>query len=96
MLNGKQNAGQIADTIIEELGNHALNKSHARHLSAEKCENMGLEIFKLEGDSKLQNAVLSVHHSYVHTLSATNAYKIIENHNGIAFIQSEQRVMIKG
>lgn len=96
MLNGKQNAEQIADTIIEELGNHALNKSHARHLSAQKCENMGLQIIKLEDDPKLQDAVLSVHHAYVHTLSATNAYKIIENHNGIAFIQSEQRVIIKG
>jgi len=96
MLDGQQNPDQIADIIIEELGNHALNKSHARHLSAEKCENMGLKIVKLEDDPKLQDAVLSLHHAYVHTLSATNAYKIIENQNGIAFIQSEQRVMIKG
>jgi hypothetical protein len=50
---------------------------------------------KLEDDPKLQDAVLSIHHACIHTLTATNAYKIIENHNGIAFIQSEQQVLIQ-
>ena len=35
----------------------------------------------------MQDAVLSVHHACIHTLAATQALKIIENHKGIAFIQ---------
>jgi hypothetical protein len=50
----------------------------------------------LEDDHKLQEAVLSVHHALIHTLSATGAFKIIENHNGVAFIQVAQPVMIQG
>jgi len=96
MFFGEQEAEMKIDTILQELGNHALNKSHARHLSAQKCKDMGLKIVDLENDSRLQDAVLSVHHAFIHTLSATNAIKIIENHNGIAFIQSVTKVIIPG
>lgn len=95
MLEGEAEAENTADNIIEELGNHSLNKSHARHLSAEKCENMGLKVYKIEEDPKLQDAILSVHHACIHTLTATNAYKIIENNKEIAFIQSEQQVILQ-
>jgi membrane-bound ClpP family serine protease len=95
MLHGNDGAEEKADQIIEELGNHALNKSHARHLSAEKCREIGLEVVNLENDPKLQDAVLSIHHACIHTLTATNAFKIIENHNGIAFIQSEHPMVLQ-
>lgn len=95
MLRGHQDNDQKADAIVEELSDHALTKSHARHLSAEKCEEIGLNVTFLEDDLELQDAVLSVHHSSIHTLSATPAYKIIENHNGIAFIQITQQVLVK-
>lgn len=74
--------------IINELGDHALTKSHARHLSATKCRDMGLTVTMLEEDSDLQEAVLSVHHAYIHTLSSTSAYKIIENHDGVAYVRT--------
>jgi membrane-bound ClpP family serine protease len=82
MLSGEQDAEVKADNIITELGDHALTKSHARHLSAEKCRSMGLKVAMLEDNQALQDAVLTVHHAYIHTLSATAAYKIIENHKG--------------
>lgn len=85
----------IIDTIIKELGDHSINKSHARHLSLQKCKEIGLNIFQLEDDPKLQDLVLSVHHSCIHTLSSTNAFKIIENQNGIASIQSSQNILIQ-
>ncbi len=87
MLKTTKDAAKVADNILEELGNHALNKSHARHLSADKCSEIGLNVSFLEGDNKLQDAVLSVHHTCIQTLSSSNAIKIIENHNGIAFVQ---------
>jgi hypothetical protein len=49
----------------------------------------------LESDHKLLEAVLSVHRSLVHTLSATPAFKIIENHKGVAFIQAAQQVLVQ-
>lgn len=87
MLDGKKDAENIVTNIINELADHSLTKSHARHLSFEKCEQIGLEVIPLEDNENLQNAVLSVHHSCIHTLSATGAYKIIENHLGVAYIQ---------
>jgi membrane-bound ClpP family serine protease len=78
--------------IIKELGDHALTKSHARHLSASKCKEIGLKIEMLEDHQEFQDAVLTVHHACIHTFSATAAFKIIENHTGTAFIQSTQKV----
>lgn len=87
MLEGKANARDTAKAIVKEMCDHALMLSHARHLSAAKCRQLGLEIIMLEDDQELQDAVLSVHHAFMHTLSATAAVKIIENHLGVAYIQ---------
>jgi hypothetical protein len=86
MLKRKRNKNDKADLIIKELGDHALTKSHARHLSASKCKQIGLHVQILENDQDLQDAVLAVHHACIHTLSATPAFKITENHNGRAYI----------
>jgi len=87
MFKGQLKARLKVDTIMKELTDHALTKSHARHLSFDKCKEIGLKVIPLEEDDELQDAVLSVHHSCIHTLSATKAIKIIENHLGKAFIQ---------
>jgi hypothetical protein len=96
MLAGKPDAEAKADAILNELVDHSLTLSHARHLSASKCKSIGLEVVMLEDDHKLQEAVLSVHHALIHTLSATGAFKIIENHKGVAFILISQPVIIQG
>ena len=80
--------------IIKELIDHSLTLSHARHLSYEKCKSLKLKMIKLEDDNTLQDAVLSVHHACMHSLSSAAAIKIIENQNGVAFIESAQRVKI--
>ncbi len=96
MFGGKPKAGDKAAKVVRELVDHAITKSHARHLSYAKCEEMGLEVVPLEADQDLQDAVLSVHHSCMHTLSSTAAFKIIENHAGTAYIQIAQQVVLKG
>ena len=93
MLKGKRNAEDKADKIIKELGDHALTKSHARHLSASRCRKMGLKIEMLEDNQELQDAVLTVHHACIHTLSHTGAFKIIENHMGKAYIRMAQTII---
>lgn len=92
MFSGTEDRDTKVDKIIKELGDHALTKSHARHLSASKCKEIGLKIEMLEDNQEFQDAVLTVHHACIHTLSATAAFKIIENHTGTAFIQSAQAV----
>jgi len=83
------------DKIVKELSDHALSKSHARHLSYDRCSEIGLQVHKLEDDQDLQNAVLSVHHACIHSLGSTPAFKIIENHEGKAFIQIAHPVVIQ-
>jgi ClpP class serine protease len=77
--------------VLEEFGDHALTKSHSRHLSVDKCSEL-LDVIKLEdpGNEQLQDAVLTLHHACIHTLTQTPATKIIENQMGVAFIQSPQ------
>lgn len=94
MLHGDSNASDKADNIIRELGDHALTKSHARHISASKCKNIGLNIEMLEDNQNIQEAVLAVHYACIQTLSATPAFILIENQNGIAFIQSVRQIVI--
>ncbi len=96
MLSDDDNAEDKADQIVKDLSDHALMKSHARHLSAEKCRDIGLKIRMLEDSQQLQDAVLSLHHACVHTLASTPAFKIIENHKGVAFIQMTQSILVQG
>jgi ClpP class serine protease len=95
MLAADPDKAAKSDRIVEELGSHSLTLSHARHLSAERCKSLGLVIEQLEDDDKLQDAVLSVHHCCMHTLSQTHAVKIIESHNGVAFVNMVQQVVMK-
>jgi len=95
MLSDQANAEEIAGNIIAELADHALTKSHARHISYSKARDIGLKVSLLEDEPNLQEAVLSVHHACIHTLSGTGAYKIIENHNGVAFIQMVRQVVVQ-
>ena len=73
----------IARTLI----NADIFKSHDRHIRPDDCIRIGLKVHFLEEDPNLQDAVLSIHHACIHTLTGTLAKKIIENHIGKAFIQ---------
>lgn len=95
MFAGDNNADQKADRIISELGDHALTKSHARHISMKNARRIGLRVTALEDDGILQEAVLTVHHAFIQTLSGTQAFKIIENQNGVAFIQGTNTILMR-
>jgi len=94
MFAGADTADAVIDNIIRELGDHSVSLAHNRHLSAERCKEIGLRVFDLESDQELQDKVLSVHHIYFHTLSSTPAFKIVENQNGMAFILQAQQVFM--
>lgn len=88
MFEGVTNAEDKANNVVESIGSHALTKSHSRHLHIDYLRNIGLNITALEDDSELQDKVLSIHHSTMITISSTKAAKIIENQNGVSFINT--------
>jgi len=94
MLSNIDNPKEKAEEIVNELIDHALTKSHSRHLSAQKCKSIGLNVTLLEDDREFQDKVLSVHHACIHTLSATPAFKLIENQNGVAYIKIARQMII--
>lgn len=96
MLKSDADAAAKAETIVKELGDHALTKSHARHLSAARCHQIGITVKMLEADQALQDAVLSVHHASILTLAGTAAFKLIENHEGVASVSVAQQVIVQG
>ena len=79
---------KAVENILRTFSDHKKQKSHARHISKIECEEVGLNIGSLEDDQELQDAVLTTHHAFMHTFSNTSAVKIIENHNGIAYIET--------
>lgn len=86
MFGGEAAHAATAKAIVNFLGDHSVTAAHARHIPLSKCEEIGLRIEKLEDDKKLQDLVLTVHHSYMHTFSMSPAIKIIENQIGVATI----------
>lgn len=89
---------QRADKVLETLSSHNKTFSHSRHIHIDELKKLGLEIIELEGldDKKkggckdLQDCVLTLHHSYMQTLSSSDALKIVENQNGEAMIISRK------
>lgn len=86
MFKGEKNAAEKAIQVVEMIASHEETKSHSRHLTAEKCKEIGLKIVDLEDDQILQDIVLSIHHACMVTLQTTNVIKIIENQNDKIFM----------
>jgi len=89
MFAGEPDAKEKASQIVKLLTEYRRNKSHNRHIHAEECLAMGLNIESLEikGNEILQDLVLTVHHCYMHSLMNTGTYKVVENHMGTAFMK---------
>ena len=86
-----------AKEIANWLSNNKLFKTHSRRISREQLEEKGLKIQHLEYNQKEQDLFLSVFHATTHTFTGTPSAKIIENHNGQAFIKmlQPQPVLLK-
>jgi len=91
MFYGERNRKQKARKVVRQLNSYTGNKTHSRHIHVEQLRDLGLKIVELEGDPKLQDLVLTVHHAYMHTLMNTPAFKIIENHNGRALVKQKMQ-----
>lgn len=76
-------------SILEHFSSHQDTYTHSRHISMEKCIELGVKVVPLEGpgNQKVQDAVLTTHHAFMHTFQNTGAVKIIENHKGNVYIE---------
>lgn len=85
-----------AKKVVETLSSHNATYSHSRHIHAEELQKLGVKVVALEGldnrsieDCKdLQDCVLTIHHSYMHTFANSNAIKIVESHSGNTMIMN--------
>lgn len=89
MFAGDKKAPRKARTIARQLADHTRFKSHGRPIHRDAAKDMGLRIADLEGDQVFQDLVLSVFHATTHTFANTAAVKVIENHQGRAFIKQQ-------
>ena len=80
-----------AKEIANWLSNNKLFKTHSRRISREQLEETGLKIQPLEDNQTEQDLFLSIFHATTHTFTGTPSAKIIENHNGRAFIKMFQQ-----
>jgi len=80
---GAQKASEIAD-YFADAGEHL---SHGLGIYRDAAVARGLKIDALETDQALQDAVLSVHHATIHTMSGANVAKVIENNLDRAYIR---------
>lgn len=86
MFHGDDKAQEKASAIVRKLNNHADTKTHARHIHADEAVRFGLKVQMLEDQPNIQDAVLTVHHAFMHTFANSNSAKIIENNLGNAIV----------
>lgn len=87
MFKDKDDADSLSKEIAAKLSNHQYFKSHGRHICRDDAKKIGLQIEDLETDQEFQDLVLSIFHATTHTFDMSGAVKIVENHNGKAFIK---------
>ena len=87
MFKGDDDSAAKADEIASWLAGHQHFKSHNRHIARDELQQQQLKIMHLEDDEALQDLSLSVFHAAAHTFMGTPTVKIVENHDGRAFIR---------
>jgi len=86
MFAGSSTAKIQARAAVTRLNNHDETKTHSRHIHIDEAKSFGLNIKELESDKVLQDLVLTIHHSYMHTFARSGVVKIVENHDGKAIV----------
>lgn len=87
MLRADPQAEEKAAAAVEFFAAYGDHKTHGRPIRRERAEALGLSVRNLEQDQDYQDAVLSVHHCFMHTLGGAPVSKLIENHTGRAFVR---------
>lgn len=87
VFDGIKDARHKASKALVALGKGILAKSaDARVSFAQARDILGDNVIALEDDERIRDAVMSIHHVTLQTLSAVKARKIIENQRGVVYI----------
>lgn len=94
MFSEYENREAKAKAVVDTLSSHNATYSHSRHIHSAELQSLGVKVTQLEEldnqvieDCKdLQDCVLTIHHSYMHTFANSSAIKIIESHSGNTMI----------
>ena len=87
MFSDLPDASDKAKAVADFLGNYDRFRSHARRIDRNSLREQGIKVIDLEGDPKLQDLVLSVHHAISHLMDKTGTTKIVENHVGKTWLR---------
>ncbi len=93
MFAGESGAQKKAKKIAAWFAADSKSTSYNRPIRFEEAQGLGLKVVQLESDPGLLDAVLSTHYATTHCLTSTRAIKIIESHNGSAFMRLSQLAM---
>lgn len=85
-LSDERNAEEQAESLAENLCDWDKFKNHNRHLNREKVREYGFKVTDLEDDDELQDIILSIYHTATLTHDQRQVAKIIETHEGNAFV----------
>ena len=92
MFHGEPDAAQKAADAAAWFGDAEEFLSHGRPVRREAAREHGIKVHDLEDDGELQDAVLSVHHATLITMTNTPVSKLIENDRGNRWVVSMQQL----
>ena len=96
MFSNSHSPEDKAKKVVDTLGSHKETFTHQKHIHYDECKTLGIKVVALEslderelgGCKDLQDCVLTIHHTYMHTFSISRAVKIVENNLGNAMIMN--------
>lgn len=89
MFAGDRRAKAKAQKAAEYFGDYDKHQSHGLGIDRDQARDVDIVVDDLESDQELQDDVLTVFHAVMHTFSGPTV-KIIENHEGRAFVKMAQ------
>jgi len=93
MFAGKRDAAKKAERAADFFANYEVHQSHALGIDRDQARAVGTVIEDLEENQALQDAVLSVHHSVMHTFQGP-VIKLVENHLGRAYVKVVAQMIV--
>lgn len=88
MLVKDADADERKERITELLCEHDKSVMHNRHFSYDTLRERGLHVRLLEDDDRLQDKVLTLHHTFMVTFQKSGVGKVVESSSGSKWIVS--------
>lgn len=94
MFKDNPDGPRLASEAADFFSDDQEHGSHSRGIHRDALRKLSLVIDDLEDDPELQDAVLSVHHATMHTMSNPAVQKLVENNLGRAFVNLNMMLQV--